>query len=162
MTTILIDPVNKVVYSDTRTTTVKYKLFKEVNEYNICKAKSYKSNCGKFIVSGSGNCRMIHKYMLKLGITTEFNDCGYGIGDDCTISIINKYNGQVMTLKRKHTITGTKEKVKYYSNFKNLSHGSGAEYVSSIIKSVDNFSKVIHCVAMKDKHTNDVVNICKL
>jgi len=156
MTTIIIDLVKRLVVADTRVT---YMKGGKVVKYTKDSRKIFKSSCGKFIMTTSGNCKLSKDYIKNFCEVQTTDKGGVNTGDDANILIVNMYNSQTKHIYLKKRAVGIETKVEYFTGGTFLITGSGCEVATKLMPLLKDACRVVKYVAMKDKYTNDVLQV---
>ena len=157
MTTVILDIENKKVVSDSLA--IETIGGKVVAKYNNTK-KVYKSACGKFIASCSGCLILSEKVMRQLGMTVD-TQFGYSSnkGNISDVLIMNTYNKQVMQINTVMERNKIKQERKYHSGSTRITMGTGGLTAAEAFDKLKDPLKAVRYSAMKDRGTNDILQV---
>ncbi len=152
MTTVVVEPLNKKIYADSRSTITCNGKFKE---YLKNSKKTYKSNCGKFILGVSGNVHLTNLMLKKFNITYDNTlKSGSNSGDAAHILVCNIYNGQVAHISITKNIYRTFMEINYFTGSTRITMGSGGNKAGKVWDKVKDSKTAIRVASFFDRYTD--------
>ncbi len=152
MTTVVVEPLNKKIYADSRSTITCNGKFKE---YLKDSKKTFRSNCGKFILGVSGNVHLTN--IILKGFKINFSDTlksGSNKGDSSDILVCNTYNSQVVHINITKNVVGVSKVIKYMSGNTRLVMGSGHPKAGKAWDKTKDSKVAIRVASFFDRYTD--------
>lgn len=166
MTTIVVLPETKEIFSDSRMTSVGNTT--GVITYSGNYRKVFKSKNDKIIAAGAGDTKLVANFLINLGISLDnFNDDTFmsaACNSSADIVILNKYNSQLYLYQIKSNSKGNivDTKVNYYSKLTRAILGSGSNHAARCYAKKKDPVLAIKIASMLDRYTDDNIQNVKL
>ncbi len=156
MTTVVVLPREKKIYSDSRVT---YGQKRHETGFK----KVHKSSDGRLLAVGTGDVTLIAEELIKLGISMEgFHKDAFSSGkvnSFANILVLNKYTNTTYELRLqtdKKSLVKLREVI-YHPPCDYIITGSGVDLASKVHARLDDAEKAITVASYTDKYTDDKI-----